>query len=240
MEKKRKEARALKSRSGFTLIELLVVVAIIAILAAMLLPTLSKARERARQAVCINNLKQIGLGFAMYTQDNDGWFPFMTDHENWTYSGAIFYWNSLILPYVTNPIPDAQGNINTATAFRYTFLTTQGYVRSKNFFRCPSAPAKLQHHCIYVDYGMNREIGGPSSVVHWKDSQIRKPSQMVLVAGGKRAGTVNDGWYGLANYGYLADVRHGDKVMCLFVDQHVEAKPYLTLKNEWDKYFKNK
>ncbi|HQC53527.1 MAG TPA: type II secretion system protein, partial [Lentisphaeria bacterium] len=70
-----------KSTSLFTLIELLVVIGIIAILAAMLMPALSKAREKANQADCMSQLKQIGLALKMYANDQRGWFPAVLEDD---------------------------------------------------------------------------------------------------------------------------------------------------------------
>jgi prepilin-type N-terminal cleavage/methylation domain-containing protein/prepilin-type processing-associated H-X9-DG protein len=71
------------SGTGFTLIELLVVIALIALLAAILFPVFARAREAGRKATCLSNLRQIGMAFAMYVEDNDGCYPNAGDPYLW-------------------------------------------------------------------------------------------------------------------------------------------------------------
>jgi len=92
------------SRSGFTLIELLVVIAIIAILAAILFPVFAQARDKARAAACISNLKQFGSALMMYTQDYDEKLVWFYNDQAGTAAGnfrAGYWWNP-IYPYVKN------------------------------------------------------------------------------------------------------------------------------------------
>jgi len=88
------------ARRGFTLIELLVVIAIIAILAAILFPVFARAREKARQANCTSNLKQLSLGVLMYVQDYDERFP--PNYSYAIYGVELRWWEDLVQPYVKN------------------------------------------------------------------------------------------------------------------------------------------
>ena len=102
--------RRLQKCHGFTLIELLIVVGIIAVLLSLLLPSLSRAREQARQIQCLNNLRQIGVGVRLYLQSNRDYAPWV---DNW-----VYWWQNRPDPtVVTGAIPQAMGGHVPASTF---------------------------------------------------------------------------------------------------------------------------
>ena len=133
---------------GFTLIELLVVIAIIALLAAILFPVFSRARENARRSSCQSNLKQIGLGILQYTQDFD---------ETMMYDETTAQ---------TCP-PAYNGFICTNTSFR---MAVQPYVKSIQVFDCPSnngltGSLTAPKHSDGYDYGILQDYSGNSGYI---------------------------------------------------------------------------
>ncbi len=120
-------------KSAFTLIELLVVIAIIAILAAILFPVFAQAREKARQATCLSNFKQIGLAVLMYAQDYDESFnPSEVSLSGGGNFATGYDWTQIVNPYIKNGSSQAISNGRQI----------QGYVGG--VYSCPSAVRLMQ------------------------------------------------------------------------------------------------
>ncbi len=137
------------SRSGFTLIELLVVIAIIAILAAMLLPALSKAKQKAQAIKCVSNTRQISLAMNMYVTDWQDKFP---GSGKWIY-------DSPGMDALNSP-----ANIDAASLVDSALCPIAAYLKSSDIFKCPGDIYSAQNGSRVRSISSNGALGGKPTV----------------------------------------------------------------------------
>ena len=207
----------------FTLVELLVVIAIIAILAAMLLPALSSARESARSARCINNLKQMSLGYQLYSQQNNDWLLPCTVNGNEWFEYAV-----AIISGDDNDL-SVSGNTSASNPERY------------NLFSCPSESihfgASANGMFAKTHYAVNVNVTGndPANTTYpmRKDSVIYEPSLAMVIVDNARqdnAGVVyaTKNQIGFRHPGSRSSTGFydGDRAHGAFYDGHAAAFSY--------------
>jgi prepilin-type N-terminal cleavage/methylation domain-containing protein/prepilin-type processing-associated H-X9-DG protein len=228
------------ARLGFTLIELLVVIAIIAMRAGLLLPALAKAKSKAGQTYCINNLKQLGYGMSMYLGDNRDTFPGTASRNTYGFHNEDWiYWRTNIATYPPVEKSPIAVHIGTVTS---------------NLFRCPldrdnserrtgdaNGPYNYSYSLLSLDLSGTRNLGMASifqgsvnnpTAYLYKIGSVIRPTDKIMFAEeqtthkrgesidvGGSSSIINDGRY--VPPGDNITLRHNKKGDITFADSHV-------------------